>query len=317
MLPARRLRSSRGTTLVAVAVAALLTLGACGSSAGTTDPEVLSSSTHAVGAASWGVVAEEQIWVTDPAAGAVVELDERGAVVREVSTGAPDPRDAGMALDGDRLWVANLGGTVGVVDTRSGEALARVEVGPGEPAAVAVDGGSAWVPLHGPDGGLAQVDAETFEVLRRVELPESAFDVAAADGAVWVAGLDRRVFEIDAASGDVRRSIDVGAAPRGIALTEDSAWITLRDDREVVRVDRTRGDVVARIPLDGQPWPIAADDRSVWVVDLAGVVTRIDARTNDVIGTAASDEQPRGVTVGRGAVWVAGQTGRVTRIEMR
>jgi len=277
------------------------------------EPASLPSGVHDVGAAAWGVAAGDQVWVTNPATATVVGLDDDGTVVVELPSGAADPRDAGLALADAQLWVANLGGTVGVIDVATRQPIARVDVSPGEPAAVAVSDCYAWVPLHGPGGGLAQIDAVRFEVVRRIELPESAFDVAVADDAVWVAGLERRVFEIDATSGEIRRTIEVGTAPRGIALTDDSVWVTLRDDQEVARLDRRSGDIPARIPLDGQPWPIAAGD-DVWVADLTGAVTRIDARTNEVTGGSTADPQPRAIAVAGGVVWVASQTGRVARI---
>ena len=249
-------------------VAGAIALGACGGGSPTTEPVQLESTMHAVGAASWGVASGDELWVSNPAAGVVVAVNDSGAVVREVATGAPDPRDAGMAIVENQLWIANLGGTVGVLDTDTGEPVGRIEVGPGEPAAVAVGDGYAWVPLHGPGGGLAKIDAARLEIIARVDLPESAFDVALAAGSVWVAGLDRRVFEIDAATAEIRRTIDVGAAPRGIARTEDAVWVSLRDDRAVVRIDTRDGTITDRVTLDGQPWPIAAAD--VWLTRWRG-----------------------------------------------
>ena len=302
-------------------VAAALLLGACGGDGdrardAAREPDRLNSSIHAVGAAAWGVAVDEGVWVSDPSAGVIAQLDGAGSVIREIPTGAPDPRDAGIAIAGERLWVANLGGSVGVLDAATGESVGRVDVGPGEPADVAVADGYAWVPLHGSGGGLAKVDAEQLAVVARVALPESAFDVAIGGRSVWVAGLDRRVFEIDAATGAVQQEIDVGAAPRGIAVTGDAVWVTLRDDQELVRIDPRTGEVVARVALDGQPWPVAAVGDAVWVADLNGRVTRIDARRNAVTGRANAAPQPRAIAVGLGAVWVASQTGRVARVAL-
>lgn len=309
----RRVRT-RQRQLRAASIVAVLFIAACGGGSKSAEPARLESTAHPIGAAAWGVASGDELWVSNPAAGTVVAVDDSGDVVREIPTAAPDPRDAGMAIDGDQLWIANLGGTVGVLDTGTGEPIGRVDVGPGEPAAVAVGDGYAWLPLHGPGGGLAKVDAQRLDVVARVDLPESAFDVALAGGSVWVAGLDRRVFEIDAITADVRRTIDVGAAPRGIALTGDAVWVTLRDDKEVVRIDARDGTITDRVKLDGQPWPIAAGDGAVWVADLAGTVTRIDADTNQVTGSASADPQPRAIAIRRDTVWITSQTGRLTRV---
>jgi len=306
---------------LAIAVAALVAgCGEAGDGAAAPDrAEVveLGATTVRTGAAAWGVAADgSRVWISDPSAAAVAVLDDEGGVQETVPTGAADRRDTGLAVSPGRLWVANLGGTVGVLDRASGDALGRVDVAPGESAAVAVAGGSAWVPLHGPGGGVARIDVETLEVTARVELPESAFAVAVLGSAVWVAGLDRRVFELDADDATVTRSWEVGAAPRGIAVTPDAVWVTLRDDREVVRIDPGTGEIVARIPVGGQPWPVATGAGSVWVAELEGRLLRIDPASNEVTGRAPVGAQPRGVAVGPSAVWVASQTGIVTRVPL-
>lgn len=312
-LRARRRHVLRAVRLVAV----VLAVSACGGGSPSAEPVQLESTTFPVGAAAWGVEAGDQLWVSNPAAGAVVAVDDSGRVIREVATGAPDPREAGMAIAGDQLWVANLGGTVGVLNINTGEPIGLIEVGPGEPAAIAVGDGYAWVPLHGPGGGLARIDAARLEVVDRVELPESAFDVALSAESVWVAGLDRRVFEIDAATAEVRRTIDVGAAPRGITSIGDAVWVTLRDDQEVVRIDAGDGTITDRVALDGRPWPIAAGNGAVWVADLDGTISRIDADSTDVTGNANADPQPRGIAITRDAVWITSQTGGLTRVTLR
>lgn len=299
-----------------LALGCLVLLGACaGGRDDAVDVSDLAVRRVVVGTAAWGVALEgATAWVSSPAAGEVLQLDDEGNVLRSLPTGAADPRDAGMALSGGRLWVANLGGSVGVLDSASGEVLGRVGVAPGEPAGVAVEGNSAWVPLHGPEGGLARIDADTLELAIRVELAESAFAAVVDGGSVWVAGLDRRVFEIDAATGEVTRSIEAGAAPRGIAVTPEAVWVTLRDDRQLVRLDRGSGEVVDRISLDGAPWPVAVGAGSVWVGLLDGQLLRVDPESGEVTGRGAIDPEARSVAVGTGEVWVASQAGVVSRV---
>ena len=170
--------------------------------------------------------------------------------------------------------------------------------------------------MHGPGGGLVKIDATRLEVVASVELPESAFDVVLAAGSVWVAGLDRRVFEIDAVTAAARRTIEVGAAPRGIARIDDAVWVTLRDDQEVVRIDTRDGTITDRVALQGQPWPIATADGALWVADLDGNATRIDAGSNDVTGIASLDPQPRAIAITGKAVWITSQTGTLARIAL-
>ena len=147
-----------------------------------------------------------------------------------------------------------------------------------------------------------------------VALPESGFAAAVHGGTVWVAGLDGRVFAVDADSGTLTRTIDVGGAPRGVAVADGDVWVSLRDARAVVRLDAATGEEVARIPTGGQPWPVAADEGDVWVATLEGRLLRLDPAANRVTAEAQVAPQPRSIAVGASDVWVASQTGVLTRV---
>lgn len=258
------------------------------------------------------------MWITDATRAVLLRLDAAGTVVRELTTGAPDPRDAGLAMVGSRLWIANLGGTVGIVDVATGETVTRVAVGPGEPASLAAAGdGGVWVPLHGPGGGLVRLGTDpTGSTPRRTELAESAFSVAVGDSRVWVGGLERRLFEVNPATGEVERALDLGGAPRGVAVAAGDVWVSLRDAGSVVRVDGESGEELERIAVDGRPWPVAAGGGFVWVATGEGRLLRIDPATNQVTGSAAVGPDPRSIAVGVDAVWVASQSGSVSRIDL-
>lgn len=277
----------------------------------------LATETYPVDGAPWGVAVDgETVWVSDAARGVLLEIDAAtGDMLGEVATGAPDPREAGLALRDGQLWVANLGGTVGVVDLATRQAVARADAGDGEPAAVVLDDKWAWVPTHGPGGGLVRLDRDDPQLgLLAVALPESGFAAAVADGTVWVAGLERRVFAVDTATGTVQRSIDVGGAPRGVAVADGDVWVSLRDERAVARIDATTGDEIVRIDTAGQPWPIAAGRNVLWVATLEGRLLRIDPTTNAVTAQATVATDARGIAVTDGAVWVTSQSGSVSRV---
>lgn len=277
----------------------------------------LAAETFPVDGAPWGVAVDgETVWVSDTTGGVLLKIDATsGDVLGEVATGAPDPRDAGLALRDGQLWVANLGGTVGVVNLATERTVTRATTGDGEPAAVVLDDRWAWVPTHGPGGGLVRLDRNDPQLgPLEVVLPESAFAAAVADDTVWIAGLERRVFAVDAATGDVQRTLAVGGAPRGVALADGDVWVSLRDERAVARIDATTGDEITRIDTAGQPWPIAAGRNTLWVATLEGRLLRIDPSTNAVTARATVGTDARGIAVTDGAVWVTSQSGSVTRV---
>lgn len=309
-------RLRRFVIAVPVVLAALLLVGCGDDGSGQPAVAVLDAERIELGGSPWGIaVDDETVWVSDASRATVVAVDAAtGTVDREIPTGAPDPRDAGLALADGRLWVANLGGTVGVLDASTGAPLARIQVGPGEPAAVAVAGRWAWAPRHGPGGGLTRIDVRSSGDPTPIDLGDSGFAVAVAGDRVWVSGLDRGLFAVDTATGEVGLEVDLPGSPRGVAVAAGDVWVTLRDEGEVVRVDGESGEVVARIDIGGQPWPIAAGGGAVWAADLGGALVRIDPATNRITATAPIAPQARGVAVDGGTVWVTSQTGAVARV---
>lgn len=318
-----RARSASLATVLVVATAACGSgdSGAPESSLPTIDRSVveLGAESIQVGGAPWGVaIVGDSVWVSDGSGGTLLQVDASGgAVIAEVATGAPDPRDAGVVAADGQLWVANLGGTVGVLDAATGQVVARVTTGEGEPAAVALDDRWAWVPTHGPGGGLVRFDrARPDSEPLAVALPESGFAVAVDGETAWVAGLDGRVFAVDAPSGKVVRTFAVGGAPRGVAVADGDVWVSLRDARAVVRLDATTGAEVARIPAGGRPWPVASGAGFVWVATLEGRLLRVDPARDEVTAEAEVGREARGVAVGASAVWVTSQFGVLTRVSM-
>lgn len=273
----------------------------------------LDTQTFAVGGSPWGVVADgEGAWVTDAAGGRVLRLAADGTLLQERLVPGPDLRAAGLVLTGGSLWVAQLSGTVTRLPLGTGPVVSGT--GKGESADVAVGPRTAWLPGHGPSGALVQLDVTSLRITRQVTLPESPFQVELDGDELWVAGLDSRVFRLDAASGAVLSTVDVGPAPRGLALTPDAVWVSVRDAGELVRVDRATGTALRRLDLGGQPWPVAAQGEEVWVALLGGAVVRVDATSGQVTHRVDVPPGARGIALTPTAVWVTGAEGSVTRI---
>ena len=304
----------------------VLVSAGCASGRAATDPAAggsqravveLASESFSVDGAPWGVAVDGRtIWVSNATQGGLIRIDAvSGDVIGEVASGATDARDAGLAISDGQLWVANLGGTVGVVDTGTNQPVARASTGDGEPAAVTLDDHFAWVPTHGPGGGLVRLDrSDPARDPLSVTLPESGFAAAVSAELVWVAGLEGRVFAVDVATGDLERTVDVGGAPRGIALADGDVWVSLRDERAIARIDPGTGEVIARVDIGGQPWPIAAGPNILWVATLDGQLLGIDPSSNVVTHRATVRADPRAIAVADGFVWVTSQRGAVTRV---
>lgn len=308
--------------MVVTTVAVILLVAGCGNRGRETGSAentvaVLDADQIELGGSLWGAAVDDgTVWVSDPTRATVVAVVGRGERKRDVPTGAPDPRDAGVSVADGRLWVANLGGSVGVIDLSTGAQLGRVAVGPGEPATVVVDGRWAWAPRHGPGGGLTRIDvADLSQPGVTVDVPAGCFAAALDNDTLWVTGLESGLFAVDRDRAKVRLEVDLPGAPRGVAVAGGDVWVSLRDRGEVARVDGSTGEVIDRIKVGGQPWPVAAGAGAVWVATLAGRLVRIDPATARITASAAVGAQPRAIAVGADAVWVTSQTGSLSRVE--
>jgi len=168
---------------------------------------------------------EERLWATAMGAGTVTGIERATGRVRTLETGAGAAAPA-LSPDGRWLWVANeAAGTLSVIDTTREAAVATLPAaGPG-PVRVRFtpDGRQVWVP-HFAGGSVAVFDAADRRRLDRIRLPGSGDRgpigiLVTPDGeTAYVAHMDGGyVAEIDVATRRVRRRLDTGAAPDGLA----------------------------------------------------------------------------------------------------
>ena len=106
--------------------------------------------------------------------------------------------------------------------------------------------------------------------------------LVAGGGSLWATSApDEAVYEIDPASGEVRRSIDVGSHAEGITYDDGTLWLTAFDPDELVEVDTSTGEVVRRIPMTS-PWGATVAFGAVWVGDTDSLA-KVDPETGAVV----------------------------------
>ena len=221
-------------------------------------------------------VGSKWVWITDPERGALLRLEPRSGREKEVRIpGEPAP----IALGGNRVWLADLGGKGVSAVNAEGAGLYRSGLPPQAPG----------LRLAWGDGGLW---------------------VAIAD-----AGVIRRVDPGTLAAGE---AIRVGRGPAGLTVAGGFVWVANSREGTVAKVDPSLREVVAKIDVDGHPGGIDAGTSTVWVADReSDSVSRIDLESGEVEGDPIPvGPEPGAVTVGGDAVWVANNgDGTVTRIE--
>jgi YVTN family beta-propeller protein len=122
---------------------------------------------------------------------------------------------------------------------------------------------------------------------------------------------------IDPSSGEIVRSIPVGARPTRIAVGEGALWAADFDGRTLSRIDPRARRLVTTLGTGATPVGLAAGEGSVWVAnEFAGTVLQIDPGTNTIVQTIRVGGAPVAVAAGAGAVWVVDAiNGTVLRLD--
>ena len=172
-------------------------------------------------------------------------------------------------------------------------------------------GGGEW------SGVLSKIDLDTNAVVSVVEIPAGGRTATFGFGSVWVGHDDGTVSRIDAESGALIATIDVGdATPVWIEPGADSIWLGNGTGGQAVRIDPGTNAVVARIDVGDTTGAIMENRDGVWIHDFDGAVTRIDPSTNEIV--ARIETADGGLTLGAtaDAVWApGGPAGVVYRVD--
>ncbi len=186
----------------------------------------------------------------------------------------------------------------------------------GKPRRLAAAGGAVWAALD--DGGLVRVDPVSGRVTAVAELPSSLFDVEVASSLVWVsAPYDHKVFGVDPATGRIVQTVRTSApGPRGMALSGDSLWVAAGAD--LLELDAANGEVRRTISLPGvtSAYDLAVTDDAVWVTDERGTAVSRVPLSGGAVRQVQVGAGSTGVAVDGGAVWVAlVATNRMVRLD--
>jgi YVTN family beta-propeller protein len=264
----------------------------------------LVDATPLVGVPGSVTAAGGSLWVADPVADRVYQVDPKsGSVLDRIPVGA----EAGSIVRGDgAVWVvSSVGSIVTRIDPSTDTVVARINLPGANPAAIAYGAGGVWV-ADSVERELFEIDPATDGPQRTWQLDLQPSAVATGDGAVWVAGYgDATVEKLDPASGNVIGRVHVGDGPVALAFASGSLWVANSLDSTVSRVDPSTLAVRAVIPVGSGPAALAAGSGGVWVADqYSGTVSRIDSGRDRVLSTVAVGGAPTSLTFNRGRLWV-------------
>ncbi len=256
------------------------------------------------------------VWVTSEKDGTLTRLDpDTGEVVstRRLGKGV-----SGVAVGSKWTWVTNPeDGQLLRLEPRDGRE--KTIAVPGEPGPVALGGNRVWLADLGGRGVSAvnAEGASLFRAGLPPQAP--GLRLAWGDGGLWVAVADAGVIRrLDPGTLVAGETIRVGRGPAGLTVAGGFVWVANSRDGTVSKVDPSLRAVVDKIEIDGHPGGIDAGTSTVWVADREDdAVSRIDLKSGEVEGAPIEvGPEPGAVAVGGDAVWVANNgDGTVTRIE--
>lgn len=213
-----------------------------GSPAGTDDGAVAEIDVHSFRVRSYNpiggrpervAVAPTTVWVTDPEAKRLTVLDVESAQI--LGTVDLDVAPGEIAFGKDAMWVTAADGDpcrcLVRLDPGRGEVTGTFDLGPAARriTGVVVTSGGVWVTATSGDGAsskgvLLQVDAESGKVTRTTELGRSATGVAAGGGTVWVTDcLAGTLTGVEEATGDTAKGPTEVAEPAPEGAAVDGA----------------------------------------------------------------------------------------------
>jgi glutamine cyclotransferase len=175
------------------------------------------------------------------------ETSARAAeIVREYGPFAGTDHVAGVTYDGRHVWAA-CGTKLVAFDPQSGEPARTLDrIGD---AGTAFDGKYLY---QIAEARIDKIDPVTGEVVASIPAPGHGRDsgLAWAEGSLWVGQhRDRKIHEIDPASGAVIRTIESNRFVTGVTWVDGELWHGTweGDDSEIRRIDPTSGTVLERL----------------------------------------------------------------------
>ena len=169
-------------------------------------------------------------------------------IVREYGPFPDAERIHGVTHDGQRVWVAT-GTALLAFDPASGEAQRRVDCA-GD-AGTAFDGTFLYQII---EARIDKIDPATGRVVASIPAPGHGSDsgLTWAEGSLWVGQYrDRKIHQIDPATGAIRRTIETNRFVTGVTWVDGELWHGTweGDQSDICRIDPESGTVLERLEM--------------------------------------------------------------------
>lgn len=223
---------------------------------------------------------ETSVWAVWREQGKLYRIDpETNEVAATLSLNRDTPY---IWAEAGAVWAGYGGGnTIGRVDPELMKVVGSVEVGDGTSDIVA-DGDTLLVICH-RDSTLWRLDPETNTAEQLSVLPgDTPERLTLAAGSLWATGRGTDLLRIDPATGETLETIELGVGAIELAAVDGAVWVAVAEaeaDRQglpvleqLVSVDPETGAVGELVTPSGQlhVTGLAADGAALWLADVVG-----------------------------------------------
>jgi glutamine cyclotransferase len=169
-------------------------------------------------------------------------------VVREYGPFAGDAAVNGVTHDGERVWAA-MGNKLLAFDPESGETTRSLDLA-GD-AGTAFDGKFLYQIV---ESRIDKIDPATGDIVASIPAPGegNVSGLAWAEGSLWIGQYrDRKIHQIDPATGAIRRTIESSSFVTGVTWVDGELWHGTweGDDSDIRRIDPQNGAVLERLEM--------------------------------------------------------------------
>jgi hypothetical protein len=309
------------------------------------DPIPIQSPPGSVSGVAYGF---GSVWVSSYAeehGGRITRIDPAsGEIVARISTGDVFPTwevgGGGLTAGSESMWLAGAGNAPGEpggtrafllrIDPGTNEIVARIDLGSGSGADVAIDDTGVWalsfsVADRATQMLVTRVDPTSNAVVATIPLDATyGHHIFAVQGSIvaqtnvvhgnTVAGTVMNI--IDPATNSIETPVPLGTYASWPATAEDGLWAL--GGQTIMSIDPATGNVLATWSISNTGDAAAAGEGGVWFLDPShrAAINRFDPSTGqvDISVRLNRDSTPIAMAVAPGSVWVLSYEGTVTRV---
>jgi hypothetical protein len=196
---------------------------------------------------------------------------------------------AGLAFDGENMWVVNNGDdTVTKLRASDGAILGTFPVG-SKPSDAVFDGANLWV-TNSQSASVTKLRASDGTALGTFPVGNQPAGAAFDGSNIWVVNnTDSTLTELRANDGTMIGTFPAPGHAQQDAFDGANIWVSIGNNNTVMKFRASDGAVLGTFGVGGQPRALAFDGANMWVANSSdNTVTKLRASDGTVLGTFPS-----------------------------